>query len=35
MDLDRWHLENFEKEFNLKDYKSYIEKNWLSCKGGS
>ncbi len=26
MDIDRWHLENYEKEFNLKDYKSYLEK---------
>ena len=26
MDLDRWHLENYEKEFDLKEYKSYLEK---------
>ena len=26
MDIDRWHLENFEKEFNLEEYKSYLEK---------
>ena len=26
IDIDRWHLENFEKEFNLSDYKSYLEK---------
>ena len=26
MDLDRWHLENYDKEFNLKEYKSYLEK---------
>ena len=26
LDIDRWHLENYEKEFNLKDYKSYLEK---------
>ncbi len=26
MDIDRWHLENFDKEFNLKEYKSYLEK---------
>ena len=25
MDIDRWHLENFEKQFNLKEYKSYLE----------
>jgi len=26
MKLDRWHLENYEKEFNVKEYKSYLEK---------
>tara|TARA_Y100001960_G_scaffold283421_1_gene318499 strand:- start:57 stop:2207 length:2151 start_codon:yes stop_codon:yes gene_type:complete len=26
MDMDRWHLENYEKEFNTKEYKSYLEK---------
>ncbi len=26
MDIDRWHLENYEKEFNIKEYKSYLEK---------
>tara|TARA_Y100001970_G_scaffold94803_1_gene119469 strand:- start:5023 stop:7173 length:2151 start_codon:yes stop_codon:yes gene_type:complete len=26
IDIDRWHLENYEKEFNLKEYKSYLEK---------
>ena len=26
IDIDRWHLENFEKEFNLKEYKLYLEK---------
>ena len=26
MDIDRWHLENFEKEFNIEEYKSYLEK---------
>ena len=26
MDIDRWHLENYEKEFNLNEYKSYLEK---------
>ena len=26
MDIDRWHLENYDKEFNLKEYKSYLEK---------
>ncbi len=25
MDIDRWHLENFEKEFNLHEYKSYLK----------
>ena len=26
IDIDRWHLENYEKEFNLKEYKSFLEK---------
>tara|TARA_B100000579_G_scaffold430854_1_gene444970 strand:- start:1290 stop:3440 length:2151 start_codon:yes stop_codon:yes gene_type:complete len=26
IDIDRWHLENNEKEFNPVDYKSYLEK---------
>ena len=26
IDIDRWHLENFEKEFNLSDYKSYFQR---------
>ena len=26
IDIDRWHLENYEKEFNLNEYKSYLEK---------
>ena len=26
IDIDRWHLENYEKEFSLKEYKSYLEK---------
>ena len=26
MDIDRWHLENYEKEFNLNEYKKYLEK---------
>ncbi len=26
MDIDRWHLENYGKEINKKEYKSYIEK---------
>ena len=26
MDIDRWHLENYEKEFNIDHYKSYLEK---------
>ncbi len=25
IDIDRWHLENYEKEFNLKKYKAYLE----------
>ena len=33
IDIDRWHLENFEKEFNLNDYKSF-RKNWLLKKRG-
>ena len=26
MDIDRWHLDNYEKEFNLDEYKSFLEK---------
>jgi len=26
IDIDRWHLENYEKEINLNEYKSYLEK---------
>ena len=26
IDIDRWHLENYEKEFNLNEYKSFLEK---------
>ncbi len=26
MDIDRWHLENYEKEFNLNEYRGYLEK---------
>ena len=26
IDIDRWHLENNKKEFNLKDYKLFLEK---------
>ena len=26
IDIDRWHLENYEKHFNLKEYKSFLEK---------
>ena len=26
LDIDRWHLENYQNEFNLKEYKSYLEK---------
>ena len=25
MDIDRWHLENYQNEFDLKKYKSYLE----------
>ena len=25
MDIDRWHLENYENEFDIKKYKSYLE----------
>ena len=35
MDIDRWHLENSEKEFNLKEYKSYLEKIGYIKKEGS
>ncbi len=34
MDIDRWHLENFEKEFNLKEYKSYLENIGYLVKEG-
>ncbi len=34
LDIDRWHLENYEKEFNLKEYKSYLEKiGYLKTEG--
>ena len=34
MDIDRWHLENYEKEFNLKEYKLYLEKiDYLKKEG--
>ena len=26
IDIDRWHLENYDKEFNLEKYKSYLKK---------
>ena len=35
MDIDRWHLENYEKEFNLKEYKSYLEKIGYIKKEGA
>ncbi len=35
MDMDRWHLENYEKEFDIKEYKSYIEKIGYLKKEGS
>ena len=34
MDIDRWHLENFEKEFNIKEYKSYLQKIGYLIKEG-
>ena len=34
MDIDRWHLENNEKQFNIDQYKSYLEKiGYLTKKG--
>ena len=35
IDIDRWHLENYEKEFSLKEYKSYLEKIGYLKKEGS
>ena len=35
IDIDRWHLENYEKEFNLKEYKSYLEKIGYLKKEGA
>ncbi len=26
MDIDRWHLENYEREFNIKEYKSFLDR---------
>ncbi len=26
IDIDKWHLENYEKQFNLEEYKSYLKK---------
>ena len=34
IDIDRWHLENFEKEFNIKEYKSYLQKIGYLIKEG-
>ena len=34
MDIDRWHLENYEKEFNLKEYKSILKKLVILKKEG-
>ena len=34
IDIDRWHLENYEKEFNPKEYKSYLEKIGYLVKEG-
>ncbi len=35
MDIDRWHLENYEKEFNHNEYKSYLEKIGYLKKEGA
>ena len=34
MDIDRWHLENYEKEFDLKSYKSHLQKIGYLIKEG-
>ena len=35
MDINRWHLENYEKEFNIKEYKSFLEKIGYLKKEGA
>jgi len=35
IDIDRWHLENYEKEFNIKEYKSFLEKIGYLKKEGA
>ena len=35
IDIDRWHLENYEKEFNLNEYMSYLEKIGYLKKEGA
>ncbi len=35
IDIDRWHLENFDKNFEIKEYKSYLEKIGYLKKEGS
>ena len=35
MDIDRWHIENYEKEFNVSEYKSYLSKIGYLKKEGS
>ncbi len=35
IEIDRWHLENYEKDFNLKEYKSYLEQIGYIKKEGA
>ncbi len=35
IEIDKWHLENYEKEFNLKEYKSYLKKIGYLVEEGS
>ncbi len=35
IDIDRWHLENYEKEFNQNEYKSFLEKIGYIKKEGA
>ena len=35
IDIDRWHLENYDKNFEIKEYKSYLEKIGYLKKEGS